>query len=220
LKNVAGLSTQNRSEIGTAPDSLMYNALAWSFGFITGNRSIRRWAVLRVQKDSRFAADELRWASLLPTHLLDAVVERWRPFSVLDIGCGTRQAVKYLAEKGIDCIGVEGSRAVVEASPVRDRIQCLNLNHPVSLGRLFDVVWSYEVAEHIHPAYTDAFLHTLTSHGPVVVLSAAQPGQGGYAILTNNLDNTGLSGSNAAVFRTSRMSPRISSHCQTDMHGT
>ena len=40
--------------------------------------------------------------------------------------------------------------------------------------------WSYEVAEHIHPKYTEAFLQTLTSHGPVVVMSAAQPGQGGY----------------------------------------
>jgi hypothetical protein len=92
-------------------------------------------------------------------------------------------AVKYLADKGVDCVGIEGSRAAIEASPVRDRIRCLNLNRSVSLDRMFDVVWSYEVAEHIHPKYTEAFLQTLTSHGPVVVMSAAQPGQGGLGHL-------------------------------------
>ena len=92
-------------------------------------------------------------------------------------------AVKYLADKGVDCVGIEGSRAAIEASPVSDRIRCLNLNRSVSLDRMFDVVWSYEVAEHIHPKYTEAFLQTLTSHGPVVVMSAAQPGQGGLGHL-------------------------------------
>jgi len=40
-------------------------------------------------------------------------------------------------------------------------------------------VWSYEVAEHIHPLYTDTFLATLIRHGDLIVMSAAQPGQGG-----------------------------------------
>jgi hypothetical protein len=52
---------------------------------------------------------------------------------------------------------------------------------------MFDVIWSFEVAEHIHPKYTDAFLHTLTSHGPVVVMSAAPPGQGGYGHFNEQL---------------------------------
>jgi SAM-dependent methyltransferase len=155
-------------------ETLMYNALAWTFGFMTGNPGTRRAAVMRVRKNGCFSADELHMASLLPTHLLDAVVARWNPHSFLDIGCGTGQTIKYLADKGIDCVGIEGSRAAIEASPVRDRILYLNLNSQVYLGRMFDIVWSHEVAQHIHPKYTDAFLKTLTSHGPVLVMSAAQ----------------------------------------------
>ena len=169
------------------PDKRTYKALTWAYAFMS-DPSFRRSEAKRsrefyrfaVRKDGRFPAEVLHLASLLPTCLLDAVVEKWHPVSVLDIGCGTGRAVKYLVDKGVDCVGIEGSRATIEASPVRDRIRCLNLNHPVSLGRQFDVVWSYEVAEHIHPKYTEAFLKTLTSHGSVVVMSAAQPGQGGY----------------------------------------
>jgi SAM-dependent methyltransferase len=177
MSSVSRLKTAVKSRLH--PDTLIYNALSWTYGLITSNPNARRDAAMRVRKDSRFSADDLWGASLLPTHLLDAVVERWNPRSVLDIGCGTGQAVKYLVDKDIDCVGIEGSRAAIEASPVSDRIRCLNLNCPVSLGRLFDVVWSYEVAEHIHPKYTEAFLRTLTSHGPVVVMSAARPGQSG-----------------------------------------
>lgn len=139
-----------------------------------------RSAIMVVRKDSRFPVDKLHRASLLPTHLLDAVMEHWNPRSVLDIGCGTGMAMKYLVDRGVDCVGIEGSSAAIKASPVSDRIRCLNLNHPISLNQMFDVVWSYEVAEHIHPKYTEAYLQTLTSHGSVVVMSAAQPGQGGY----------------------------------------
>jgi cyclopropane fatty-acyl-phospholipid synthase-like methyltransferase len=162
------------------PDARAYKALAWTYRLLHDPVRTCRSTVMVVRKDSRFPAEELQSASLLPTHLLDAVVEHWHPHSFLDVGCGTGQAVKYLVVKGVDCIGIEGSRTVIDASPVPDRIRCLNLNRPVSLGRMFDVVWSYEVAEHIHPKYTEAFLQTLTSHGPVVVMSAAQRGQGGY----------------------------------------
>jgi SAM-dependent methyltransferase len=115
-KSVTRLKTAVKSRL--RPDTLMYNALAWTFGLVTGNPGICRAAVVRVRKNGCFSADELHMASLLSTHLLDAVVERWNPLSVLDIGCGTGQAVKYLVDKGIDCVGVEGSHAAIEASPV------------------------------------------------------------------------------------------------------
>jgi hypothetical protein len=39
-------------------------------------------------------------------------------------------------------------------------------------------MWSYEVAEHIHPRYARHLVATLT-RAPLVIISAAQPGQGG-----------------------------------------
>jgi hypothetical protein len=87
--------------------------------------------------------------------------------------------IGIIAGKGIQCLGLEGSRAAVQASAVKQLIRLVNLNDPVNLGRTFDVIWSYEVAEHIHPVHTHTFLATLTQHGDKVVMSAAPPGQGG-----------------------------------------
>ena len=161
------------------PDSRIYNALAWSYGWIARKPFVRRAAYMRWRKDSCFDSSELWMASACPATLLDAVLERYRPHSFLDVGCGTGRAVEYLHGKGLDCVGLEGSAAAVAASPVPLLIRHVNLNVPIALGRKFDVVWSYEVAEHIHPAHTDTFLATLIRHGDRIVMSAARPGQGG-----------------------------------------
>ena len=60
-----------------------------------------------------------------------------------------------------------------------EHIVLQDLNCAVNLGRKFDLVWCFEVAEHIHPAYVHALMQTLTHHSDRVVLSAAPPGQGG-----------------------------------------
>jgi hypothetical protein len=114
-------------------------------------------------------------------------------------------------------VSVSKGRAAIEASPVRDRIRRLNLNRSVSLDRMFDVVWSYEAAEHIHSKYTETFIQTLTSHGPVVVTQPRNLDRVASAILTNSLRDTGLSDSNAVIFLISLTSLRISSFCQTPM---
>ncbi|HWW87333.1 MAG TPA: methyltransferase domain-containing protein [Vicinamibacterales bacterium] len=158
---------------------MTYNALAWIYGLVAAKRSVRHAAYMRAFKDSRFDDSQLWMASAQPRKLLDAVIERWRPRSFLDVGCGTGRTLEYVAGKGIECLGLEGSRAAVQASAVKQLIRLVNLNDPVNLGRTFDVIWSYEVAEHIHPVHTHTFLATLTQHGDKVVMSAAPPGQGG-----------------------------------------
>jgi hypothetical protein len=45
---------------------------------------------------------------------------------------------------------------------------------------MFDLVWFFEVTEHIHPDFERNFLNLLTSHSNLIILSAARPGQGGY----------------------------------------
>jgi len=161
------------------PNSFLYNSLAWIYGWIARKPGVRRAAYMRFFRDSRFDESELHMASLQPVPLLEAVIERWRPRSFLDVGCGTGKTLEYIASKGMDCLGLEGSTAAIAASPVKQLIRCTNLNRPVNLRRKFDIVWSYEVAEHIHPSYTNTFLATLIRHGDLIVMSAAQPGQGG-----------------------------------------
>jgi SAM-dependent methyltransferase len=107
------------------------------------------------------------------------VIDELRPKTVLDVGCGTGKALDYFIANGIECAGVEGSQLAVNHASNADRIVVWNLNKPYCAGRDFDLVWCFEVAEHIHPNYTDVFLDTLCRHAPLIVLSAAHPGQGG-----------------------------------------
>jgi len=114
------------------PDSLTYNALAWIYGLVAAKRSVRHAAYMRAFKDSRFDDSQLWMASAQPRHLLDAVIERWRPRTFLDVGCGTGRTLEYVAGKGIECLGLEGSRAAVQASAVKQLIRLVNLNDPVN----------------------------------------------------------------------------------------
>jgi SAM-dependent methyltransferase len=101
--------------------------------------------------------------------------------SVADFGCGTggwlavwnRLGVKDIA--GCDGPYVPGPSLLID--PIRFVVT--DLARPMRLGRRFDLVQSLEVAEHLPRAAAPSFVETLTSHAPVVLFSAAAPGQGG-----------------------------------------
>jgi SAM-dependent methyltransferase len=136
--------------------------------------------VRRLRKDSTFRFEsEMDMASLFPRAILDVTIERLSPGSVLDVGCGTGRSLEYFVARGIDAAGVEGSARAIAKAAHPERIIQANLNHGVDLGRRFDLVWSYEVAEHIHPDFVGALMETFSRHGDRVVISAARPGQGG-----------------------------------------
>jgi hypothetical protein len=83
------------------PDTLGYMTVAWTWRLMRYPVHTYRSIAFAIRKDSRFPVEQLPSASLLPTHLLDAVVERWHPRSLLDIGCGTGRAMEYLMAKGV-----------------------------------------------------------------------------------------------------------------------
>lgn len=133
-----------------------------------------------ILKNSIFIRDEqLPSASLFPVKILQEVVDWGRPGSVLDLGCGTGRSLDYFLLRGIDAIGVEGSKAAISRAVNLDRIIQYNLEKELNLRRNFDLIWSFEFVEHIHPKYTENLLRTFSNHSDRVVLSAAKPGQGG-----------------------------------------
>lgn len=134
----------------------------------------------RLKRDSTFQFEsEMDMCSLLPESLLERTLERFRPATVLDLGCGTGRSLDYFVDHGVDATGIENSARAIEHARHPERIVRANLNSPIDLGRRFDLVWSYEVVEHIHPDFVETLLDTFSRHGDVVVLSAARPGQGG-----------------------------------------
>lgn len=55
-----------------------------------------------------------------------------------------------------------------------------DLTKPFHLNKKFDLVVSLEVAEHLPASCAETFVNTLTSHGSVILFSAALPFQGGH----------------------------------------
>lgn len=123
--------------------------------------------------------DELSMASLFPKKLIDKVIEREKPKRVLDVGCGVGKSLDYFFEKGIEVFGVEGSRVAIASAKNKQFIIRHNLNKELRLNRKFDLIWSFEFVEHIHPKFVDNLMRTFSNHSDKVIISAARPGQGG-----------------------------------------
>lgn len=122
---------------------------------------------------------DIGMANMLPAKKLDKLLELFAPATLLDVGCGAAASLKYVRGKGVDALGIEASAAAIRASGASEFIRRHDLRKPLDLHRTFDVVWSFEVAEHLHARHADQFVDALARHGDLVVMSAAPPGQGG-----------------------------------------
>ncbi len=115
--------------------------------------------------------------------VVQAVLEQFPGLkSVADVGCGTGVFARRFMDKGLRVTACEyGARGRRWAR--RQGVTCVPFD--VSKddsgleGRPYDLVMSLEVAEHIPEPLADAFVNYLVNTGPLVVLTAAYPGQGG-----------------------------------------
>jgi SAM-dependent methyltransferase len=109
------------------------------------------------------------------------VVEWVRPKSVVDVGCGMGTWAAAFSRRGVgDVVGVDGSPVPADLLQIpAERFQVRDLSKPLDLGRTFDLAVCLEVAEHLPARFADGLVASLTSLAPVVLFSAAIPGQGG-----------------------------------------
>jgi len=143
-------------------------------------RIARKLQMIATRNSTFHSSEELGAASHCPAGMIDEMLEIFQPQSILDIGQGTGQAVAYFVGKGItDVVGVEGSPEAIRASPFPDKAFQWDLNRTLDLHRRFDIVYSFEVVEHIHPRFVDNLVQTFSAHGDRIVMTAAHPGQGG-----------------------------------------
>jgi SAM-dependent methyltransferase len=100
--------------------------------------------------------------------------------SVADIGCGQGAWLSVWRKAGVSVIGVDGPHVDQRDLMIGTEEFCVaDLNFPIDLGRHFDLVQSLEVAEHLPAERASDFIQGLTTHAPIVMFSAAVPGQGG-----------------------------------------
>ena len=128
-----------------------------------------------------FYADE-RQAVLDSARAVAPIIIDWlHPRSVVDVGCGIGAWLAAFGELGIDeLLGLDGpwvdpARRLVDESVFRE----VDLGQPFTIPRRFDLAVSLEVAEHLPTPAGDALISALAELAPVILFSAAIPGQRG-----------------------------------------
>jgi SAM-dependent methyltransferase len=108
------------------------------------------------------------------------VSDKFRPASVLDIGCGLGAYLALFRARGArEVLGVDGFEGSDEGLCPEGYLRH-DLRKPLDLGRTFDLVVCTEVIEHIGPDFEACVLQTIARHaGGAILFSAARPGQPG-----------------------------------------
>jgi hypothetical protein len=101
--------------------------------------------------------------------------------SVLDVGCGRGAWLREWQDAGVTIAqGVDGPYVCQQSLliPAHD-FTAVDLTKKFDMQRRYDLVSSLEVAEHLPPSCSEAFISSLVTHADLVLFSAATPGQGG-----------------------------------------
>lgn len=106
--------------------------------------------------------------------------ERLAPKRVVDLGSGCGVYGHFLTRKGVDVTSIDGVVPPPEHSfAVQTYVRDLTVPFDNVWGD-FDFALCLEVAEHIPEPLSGAFLDNLLRFSPRLILSAAQPNQGGH----------------------------------------
>lgn len=104
-----------------------------------------------------------------------------KPASVVDVGCGVGTWLRQFIEQEIpDVLGIDGvhvDRRLLRIPP--EKFIMADLSQPLSVRRRFDLALCLGVAEHLPETRAAGLVADLASLAPVVLFSAAIPGQGG-----------------------------------------
>jgi hypothetical protein len=109
------------------------------------------------------------------------IMEMVSPGSVVDVGCSVGAWLSSFAAAGVrDVLGLEGTPPDPELAEIEPSlIQVRDLSQPFQVDRKFDLALSLEVAEHLPEESAAGFIESLTRLAPVILFSAAVPGQTG-----------------------------------------
>ena len=113
--------------------------------------------------------------------IVPIVVKLLRPRSVIDIGCGRGAWLRAFEENGVEQVwGVDGhyvDRSKLLVHPTK--FLQIDLRRPFRIEERYDLALCLEVAEHLTSKTGRNLVRTLTGLAPIILFSAAIPGQGG-----------------------------------------
>ena len=186
-----------------------------------GGRAVRRrrerilahsrtlWARSLLYNERYYENAEAEKTALYPA-LATALVELKHPRSAVDVGCGSGLMLAVLARLGVEVQGVEGSKAAIRRSPVKDQIVRANLEHGVPALGQFDVCLCIEVAEHLSPEAGPRLVEGLTRLSDTDRVQCCHAGPARTsATSTSDSTLTGMSCSSGAGFEESDLRDRL-----------
>jgi SAM-dependent methyltransferase len=113
-------------------------------------------------------------------HIMSRVFCLLKPRSVVDVGCGKGTFLSECERLGVsDVLGLDGEPVRAAFEPADSLFRAVDLTSPLSIGRTFDIAICLEVAEHLPGTTAPVLIDTLVNLAPIIVFSAAHPGQGG-----------------------------------------
>jgi cyclopropane fatty-acyl-phospholipid synthase-like methyltransferase len=111
----------------------------------------------------------------------NSIFASFAPTRVVDVGCGTGALLEALRGRGCKVFGLEYSVAALKYCGERGlEVAKFDLEKDVIKQNWhFDVAISMEVAEHLPKIMADRYVGILTALAPIIVFTAAPPGQEG-----------------------------------------
>ncbi|MDB5058467.1 MAG: hypothetical protein JWO59_1939 [Chloroflexi bacterium] len=111
------------------------------------------------------------------------VMELLSPQRVVDLGCGAGAWLSVFLEHGADyVIGVDGEYVNRDLLAIpKASFFAHDLTEPFRTSEKFDLAISLEVGEHLPASSAQPYVDSLVNLAPIVLFSAAIPGQSGVA---------------------------------------
>lgn len=131
--------------------------------------------------DRRFYEGQRTGSRRSAEAVVPVIMRLIKPRSVCDVGCGLGTWLGVFRQHGAETIlGIDGAHVAPELLQIPSReFLAMDLAQPLDLDRSFDLAVSLEVAEHLPAQIAPAFVRSLARLAPIVLFSAAVPGQGG-----------------------------------------
>jgi SAM-dependent methyltransferase len=104
--------------------------------------------------------------------------------SIVDFGCGLGTWLRAFKNNGVEeVLGLDGkwvNTDLLFKNIGKQEFRYVDLEKPIKLDKVYDLVMSLEVAEHLSAGSADTFVQSLVNAGKIILFSAAVPGQGGF----------------------------------------
>jgi SAM-dependent methyltransferase len=102
----------------------------------------------------------------------------------VDFGCGLGTWLRAFKENDVkEVLGLDGkwvNRSLLLKNIEEEEFRYVDLGKPIKLDKMYDLVMSLEVAEHLSEKSADTFVSSLVGAGKIILFAAAVPGQGGF----------------------------------------